>query len=442
MAANNVRKLLQVSEEAAPLVQIPIMVGNEMFVLTQQDVRRTEDIRYLSYTRIMPNGHMFPTAAAPAADPVNYFGGLVTPLALAYATPPSCALQDLFVPKKPMEDDKPAPRNVADVSTQLAWSKQVEIEPSNHTTLRYSAATSTSNLTKNCGCQHEPPKSRNQHTSCHSQVGRNACCQTRSTTSSIYLQPAPRSVADASTEPSNPTCSPNSAATSTSNLTKNCGCQHEPPELRCQHTSCHFQVGRNACCQTRSSIADMSDAESQSKHSTANGSVKASKDKQSTANVFVKLSKYPSRHDNEQQTCTYTDVPRRHPYSFSPQKQSRYADYQSHLQSEDYAHDQSSGCPQYQTGTSPQNQFRATGQDPTQDQLFFCSQDQSSGYPLEQAVDQQSSSQKDKANSCPCRHQAVATASKGVRCVHFSEQEDDDSSSVRQNQTDQSQDSE
>ncbi|BFF89942.1 uncharacterized protein DMAD_08575 [Drosophila madeirensis] len=335
--ANNVRKLLQVSEESAPLVQIPIMVGNEMFVLTQQDVRRTEDIRYFSYNRIMPNGHLFPTAAAaPVAATDNYFGEI--------SAPPNSTLQELFCPKKLEEADKllsasihdKAPRNVANVSTQLAWSKQNEIEP-----LRYSAATSTSSLSQSCGCQHEPPRSRSQHTSCHAHAARNACCQTR-----------PETAAAASNTDSKPAASAKSVANASD--------------------------GRYI----RSS-GNVSEEESENN---LNGC--------SASNVSVEAFKYPSRHSKGQQTCTYTDGQSYHRCSpregrFPPQQQQ----HQSYGQRSEQ--DQSFACPQIQSGTV--SAYDPSVWPPVQPQDQSHSQPQDQLYPLPQC---QSSA--NGATPCTC----------------------------------------
>ncbi|XP_001359466.3 uncharacterized protein Mst89B [Drosophila pseudoobscura] len=294
--ANNVKKLLQVSEEAAPLIQIPVMVGNEMFVLTQQDVRRTEDIRYLSYDRIAPNVHLFPTAA-PAAAPVNYFGGLFTPLALPCTAPPNGPLQELFGRKKA----EPAPGNVADVATQMAWSKEKEIEPSNRAPLRYSAATSTSSLTKSCACQHDPPKSRSQHTSCNSHTARNACVQTKGTTSSTASSTGSKSIWKT-------VASDMSVAESKSNV-------------------------------NISSPANLSDAGSKDN---CNGS--------SEGSVPAKESKCPSRHCKSQQTCTYSDGQSYH--RCSP-REGRFRPQQH----------QSSRCAQYKSRGCAQDRIRAQSQE-------------------------------------------------------------------------------
>ncbi|KAH8418498.1 hypothetical protein KR009_005681 [Drosophila setifemur] len=96
--ANNscVKKLVQVSEEAAPAVHMPVIVGNELFVLTQQDIRRVEDIRVLNYSRLAPNGQLF------SAGTTNLFDSGSMPISLPH--PPNfCTLQDMIAhcsPKK------------------------------------------------------------------------------------------------------------------------------------------------------------------------------------------------------------------------------------------------------------------------------------------------------------------------------------------------------
>lgn len=41
------------------------MVGNEIIVLTQQDIRRVEDTRVISYSRVGPNGQFLPLDTSP-----------------------------------------------------------------------------------------------------------------------------------------------------------------------------------------------------------------------------------------------------------------------------------------------------------------------------------------------------------------------------------------
>ncbi|XP_016949071.1 uncharacterized protein LOC108023893 [Drosophila biarmipes] len=210
MANNsNVRKVMQVSEEAAPAVHIPVMVGNEIFVLTQQDVRRVEDIRMLTYSRLGSNGQLCPLDSTPPA-----------PVAFSLPTPTNlCTLEDLIAQttrkKVNFQMDvnhdagarnslntanSPCPflqpvssqtRTVASVSTQLGWSKnKAGLDPV--FPLCYSAATSTSGLMTNTGCQH-CPRTQTHHSSCQTQnytsatpavkeeTPPNASCQTQTT---------------------------------------------------------------------------------------------------------------------------------------------------------------------------------------------------------------------------------------------------------------------
>ncbi|EDV93822.1 uncharacterized protein LOC6563748 [Drosophila grimshawi] len=120
-----VKKVMQVSEEAAPVVQIPIMVGNEMFVLIQQDIRRIEDTRHVSYTRYSPNGQIFPYAQT--------FGGGFLPA------------QSQDCPDVEMHDLQKTPhRIVANVANQLRWSK-INNSTSPYP-ISYSVATSTTEI--------------------------------------------------------------------------------------------------------------------------------------------------------------------------------------------------------------------------------------------------------------------------------------------------------
>ena len=57
------KRLIQVNEEIHPPLQVPIMLGNECFVVTQQDIRRIEDTRLLSYCKLTPTGELIPMEA-------------------------------------------------------------------------------------------------------------------------------------------------------------------------------------------------------------------------------------------------------------------------------------------------------------------------------------------------------------------------------------------
>ncbi|XP_030375656.1 uncharacterized protein LOC115624945 [Scaptodrosophila lebanonensis] len=71
MAFNpSTRNVVQISEEAAPAVHLPVRVGDEVFIMTQQDIRRVEDIRFLTYHTITPDGNISPIDTA--ADNVQH----------------------------------------------------------------------------------------------------------------------------------------------------------------------------------------------------------------------------------------------------------------------------------------------------------------------------------------------------------------------------------
>ncbi|XP_060647774.1 uncharacterized protein LOC132785616 [Drosophila nasuta] len=136
--ANNTR-VIQVFEEAAPAVNIPIIVGNEMFMLTQQDVRRVEDTRYMCWKRWTPNEQL---NCIPTLQPPNAYN----------STTMTTERQNTV----PMDF-------IANVSNQLRWSK------TNGTSatlpLTYSVATSTNAYDdkgtdpiakQHCSCQTNP----------------------------------------------------------------------------------------------------------------------------------------------------------------------------------------------------------------------------------------------------------------------------------------------
>ncbi|EDW15139.1 uncharacterized protein LOC6573612 [Drosophila mojavensis] len=151
--ANNhtVTRLLQVHEEAAPAVHIPILVGNEVFVVVQQDIRRTEDIRKLSYTQVLPNPPNHPflpifnqlnANAFGSSAPVTQLSALQALLlagqaqnASTFPTSPPCP--DIEMESNPT-------KTVADVSNQLHWSKQPKC--TSPYPINYSTSTSTSGL--------------------------------------------------------------------------------------------------------------------------------------------------------------------------------------------------------------------------------------------------------------------------------------------------------
>ncbi|XP_023306846.2 uncharacterized protein LOC111688568 isoform X2 [Lucilia cuprina] len=51
-------KLTQISEQALAPQQVPLILGQDLFLLTQQDVRKIEDSRLFSLSKLMPNGDL------------------------------------------------------------------------------------------------------------------------------------------------------------------------------------------------------------------------------------------------------------------------------------------------------------------------------------------------------------------------------------------------
>lgn len=62
------KKLVQVSEEIQKPVHVPIVLGNECFIVTQQDVRKIEDARFISYHKLGPNGELIPVETTVGQD--------------------------------------------------------------------------------------------------------------------------------------------------------------------------------------------------------------------------------------------------------------------------------------------------------------------------------------------------------------------------------------
>ncbi|XP_033163106.1 uncharacterized protein LOC117142917 [Drosophila mauritiana] len=300
--ANNytARKAMQVSEEMAPAVHIPIMVGNEIFVLTQQDIRRVEDTRLISYSRLGPNGQFIPLdTSSPGA---------------VYVPPPNpthfCTLDDLLrnVSDKRVrmqmdidEDVKhPAKSNndtclflretsnplktVASVSTQLEWSKK-KSDSKHRLRLCYDAGTSTSGLMTNTGCQH-CPKCETQHSSCQTQmcakthtilereIPRNASCQTKDTGTATRTSIVK--------EPQDVGCQTQSC------LSANTHIKNEPVNLRCQAQRNTNSTG----CGTYSDLFETASAES---YTSAECYYTSSAESTSPC---------PCQHCKSQQTCT------------------------------------------------------------------------------------------------------------------------------------------
>ncbi|XP_017004513.2 uncharacterized protein Mst89B [Drosophila takahashii] len=297
---STVKKVMQVSEEAAPAVHIPIMVGNEIFVVTQQDVRRVEDIRMLSYNRLGANGRLCPVDSTPPAT---------VPFSLP-TTSNLCTLEDLIAQtarnkvKWQMDVDRdadmklptttantPCPflepissraKGVASVTTQLGWSK-IKSGSEPVFPLCYSAGTSTSGLMTNTGCQH-CPRSEMHHSSCQTQQLPNkthifqddppqkASCQTQTFTTPIVKKESPQKVS-CQTQ-----CSPSpSPKPIVKKEPQNSACQTQPNTLS------------TGCNTSSSHLASKSSAESYT-----------SDECQFTSS---EESHHPCRHCKSQQTC-------------------------------------------------------------------------------------------------------------------------------------------
>ncbi|XP_017474358.1 PREDICTED: uncharacterized protein LOC108364981 [Rhagoletis zephyria] len=63
-----IRKVVQVAEQAQLPVHVPVVLGNECFIITQQDVRRIEDSRVFSYNKMNAKGEF---VRMDTADPNN-----------------------------------------------------------------------------------------------------------------------------------------------------------------------------------------------------------------------------------------------------------------------------------------------------------------------------------------------------------------------------------
>ncbi|XP_055850589.1 uncharacterized protein LOC129915148 [Episyrphus balteatus] len=62
------KKLIQVSEEIQKPLHVPVVLGNECFIITQQDVRKIEDSRFISYHKLGPNGELIPVETVYGQD--------------------------------------------------------------------------------------------------------------------------------------------------------------------------------------------------------------------------------------------------------------------------------------------------------------------------------------------------------------------------------------
>ncbi|XP_023036745.1 uncharacterized protein LOC111519573 [Drosophila willistoni] len=130
------KKLIQVTEESTPVVQVTHMVGNEVFVITQQDTKRVEYIRMLSCSRLTAEGNLlpsiFPDQLLASADEVFTQGAQS---GQEYA--------ESFQDEVPETETGPF-LNVASIATQMEWSKK--LQTSSPFPLHYSVATSTCTL--------------------------------------------------------------------------------------------------------------------------------------------------------------------------------------------------------------------------------------------------------------------------------------------------------
>lgn len=137
------------------LFTVPIMVGNELFMLTQQDVRRVEDTRHMSYNRLNPN--QFAAGA---------FGNSLNQSLPAAPINPLQNFISHYQQNSPMNHEAAQQTEepgslVANVTKQLKWAKSCS--SSTPYPITYSVGTSTSGLeaqkyksrptTTHCSCQ-------------------------------------------------------------------------------------------------------------------------------------------------------------------------------------------------------------------------------------------------------------------------------------------------
>ncbi|XP_064535698.1 uncharacterized protein Mst89B [Drosophila montana] len=240
---STVTRLLQVSEEAAPVVQIPIIVGNEMFILTQQDIRRIEDIRHLSYNRLGSHaqispilnqwnaqafGNHFNSSSAPATQ----FSALQGLLPHSQHQPTQVAF-----PGVDIDMEKTPPRIVANVSKQLSWSKQSK--SSSPYPICYSIATSTSGL----------PKHNNDDNLHRSPDRKNFSCQTCTNTTSQACNTEPRShsATMASNTETRPHTTSRASQTGPTKSRSQIFKKHRSSDSLCSDTCSHTQEELCAC---------------------------------------------------------------------------------------------------------------------------------------------------------------------------------------------------
>lgn len=144
-------------------------MGNELFVVVQQDIRRIEDIRQISYNRVLSSHHILPmftqlnaNVFGTCAPTTQSFIPFISPSpqqnTSIFSAAPPCGLNDVDMEKQPSQI-------VANVSKQIFWSKQSK--STSPYPIRYSITTSTTELQekkpidsgknaedkKHCSCQ-------------------------------------------------------------------------------------------------------------------------------------------------------------------------------------------------------------------------------------------------------------------------------------------------
>lgn len=56
------KRITKQSEQVFDPIQTPILINNEMYLMIQQDIRRIEETRHLSYAMITSDGQIIPVA--------------------------------------------------------------------------------------------------------------------------------------------------------------------------------------------------------------------------------------------------------------------------------------------------------------------------------------------------------------------------------------------
>ncbi|TMW52063.1 hypothetical protein DOY81_002843 [Sarcophaga bullata] len=143
------RKLIQISEESSPPAHAPVLIDNEYYILSQQDVRKSEECRLFALHKLMPNGELKPL------NSINFEG------LLQYLEQQNLACQQNLLnlyktinnptnyqQTDPQEMDispKPSVNHTqASINQQVQWDKC--ISTSSPFPMTYSCATSTTEL--------------------------------------------------------------------------------------------------------------------------------------------------------------------------------------------------------------------------------------------------------------------------------------------------------